>query len=88
MIRVRKREKLAPIVLCPGDMIVVTHTDEDGTKRELVRDTFDRSLVVNEAVIFDVSEELGFEDGIGGAVGKAKDETRSNIVKRDAVEAR
>jgi len=73
-VKIRQRESFAPIHLASGDTIKLTYTDEKG-KRVLAQDTVDRAMMFNEGVIFDVDkwDGLGWEEGIGGAVGRRAD---------------
>lgn len=71
--RIRKREKIAPITLMPYDTLSVTWKNEEG-ETELVKEFAGRHIVVDEAVIFDLEPgELGYEDGIGGFVAKREE---------------
>jgi len=74
--KIRKREKIDSIHLCPEDTIRLTYRQEmeflDGTivsEKEVLSAEVGREMTVDEAVIFDV-ERGDFEnatDGIGGA---------------------
>ena len=72
--KIRERQSFAPISLIPGDTIRVTYKDEWGRELRLVEDTVGRTMTVNEAVIFTLDEDeldgLGWEDSIGGMVGR------------------
>lgn len=74
--RIRKRERIAPINMMAGDSIALTYEEEDGQKRVLVHDTVDRSMVVDEAIVFDLEEherdELGVDDAIGGLFARRR----------------
>lgn len=73
--RIRKRDRLAPIAVMRGDTIQLTY-EEDGQKHILVRDTVDRDMIVDEAMTFDLDQqerdELGVDDAIGGLFAKRK----------------
>ena len=75
--KIRKREKIDSIYLCPEDTIRLSHRQEielpngtvEVTEKEVLRAEVGREMTVGEAVIFDV-EPGDFEnarDGIGGA---------------------
>ena len=69
-----KREKIAPICMAPNDSIVLSYKDETGT-REVMRETVNRSMTVNEAGIFEFSQselkKLGLKDAICGMFGES-----------------
>lgn len=60
----------SPIHLMPGDTIRLSHTDEDGTHREVLQHPINQRMVVDVALVVDVEPgELGLETGIGGIFG-------------------
>ncbi len=75
--KIRKREKVAPIHLAPGDILSVTWKDETG-ETVLVEDTIASGgfLVIDEALLVDLEQHecdaLGLEKAIAGIAGKSK----------------
>lgn len=53
------------INVMPGDSFGLYLDDE-----EILLSVIDKELKIDRAVIFEVFNELGIEEGIGGAVGK------------------
>ena len=80
--KIRKREKMPPIYLAPGDTIELSYKESaiypDGEveveEKKVLESAIGRELTLNEAVIFDVEEGdfEGAEDGIGGAFLSSK----------------
>lgn len=75
--RIRQRKSLdTPIHLAPGDSIQLSYR-ERGVFRDrttvVARDTVDRPIDVDEAIVFDLEQheldELGLKDAIGGLFG-------------------
>ena len=75
--KIRKREKIDSIYLCPEDTIRLSHRQEielpngtiEVTEKEVLRSQIGREMTLNEAVIFDVEpgDFKNATDGIGGA---------------------
>ena len=69
-VKIRKREKIAPIHISENDTIVLEYTDDDGVTTEVLEEKIGRNMILTEAVIFDVEKgDFGddVKDGIGGA---------------------
>jgi fructose-1,6-bisphosphatase len=68
-----RNNNMAPIYMAAGDSIVLSYTDERGVKREVLRKTVGRAMIVDDAVVFDLDKKelkkMGWKDGIGGAFG-------------------
>ena len=68
--KIRKREKVAPIYVREDDSIVLEYKDEEGNVTEVLEEKIGREMIITEAVIFDVEKgDFGdnVKDGIGGA---------------------
>ena len=68
--KIRKREKIAPIHISKDNIISLEYIDDDGVITEVLEERVGRDMIITEAVIFDVEKgDFGddVKDGIGGA---------------------
>ena len=74
--KIRKKEKIAPIHLNPEDRIELFYQEPGQQERQvLAKDKIGREITINEAIIFDVEKGDFTEDvvnGIGGAFVSTK----------------
>jgi hypothetical protein len=72
--RILKREKIKPIVVCPGDSVVLYYDDMKGNKKVVLREEIISHSTFNMAAVFELDlddcEELGLSEGLGGFFGK------------------
>lgn len=61
-----------PLHVNIGDTLHITYNDKFGASTELESFKFDDVQVIDRIVIVRVGEELGFVNGIGAIIGKAK----------------
>ena len=80
--KIRRRVKLSPVNLFPGDTVVLSYKRINGktgailSEQRLVEEKIERRMTADEAIVFDVDEamakELGIVDGIGGLLIQSK----------------
>lgn len=70
MIRWLTRKTVAPMHVMPGDTIQVTYRDAKGRK-ETTAHAITETGTYDTLAIAEVENELGFEKGLVGVVGKA-----------------
>lgn len=72
--KIRKREKIPEIILQPSDVFYLAYKGTD-----VMCDKINRTIVVDEVVIFDVEEGdfEGVRDGIGGVFLSIKERDKN-----------
>jgi hypothetical protein len=69
------RNKISPIYMSPGDTLVLSYRDPNGGETVACSRSFTRSMRIDEAMIFELTQKelkkLGLKDAIGGIFGES-----------------
>ena len=73
--KIKKREDIIPIHLCPGDEIELVDGD---TNTVVLNDKIGKEITVDQALIFEV-EKSDFDEDVRGGIGGAFLETHKKM---------